>query len=297
MTSSDDPGALRAETAALEQQLADLKTELAEVRQNEARLQVILSSTTDWAWEVNDQLQYTYISPNIITILGYEAQELLGKTPLDLMPAAEAERVQALLGPVAAAHQPISLLENINLHRNGTPLIMETSGVPFFDESGAFVGYRGVDRDITQRKAMEAEIEASQQQIIAVQQAALRELSTPLIPITDNTMVMPLIGTIDSARAQQVLETMLEGVAQHQANLVILDITGVQMVDTQVANALIRAAQAVKLLGAQVVLTGIRPDVAQTLVHLGTDLAGLITHSTLQAGIAYALQRRSSHSA
>jgi anti-anti-sigma factor len=100
---------------------------------------------------------------------------------------------------------------------------------------------------------------------------------------------MPLIGAIDSSRAQQVIETLLAGVAASRATTAILDITGVQVVDTQAANALLRAAQAVKLLGAQVVLTGIRPEIAQTLVGLGLDLGGITTRATLQSGIAFAL--------
>jgi rsbT co-antagonist protein RsbR len=102
-------------------------------------------------------------------------------------------------------------------------------------------------------------------------------------------MVMPLIGAIDSNRAQQVIETLLAGVASSGATSAILDITGVQIVDTQVANALLRAAQAVKLLGARVVLMGIRPEIAQTLVGLGLDLSGIVTRATLQSGIAFAL--------
>lgn len=130
---------------------------------------------------------------------------------------------------------------------------------------------------------------ALQNQLIEAQRAAIRELSTPLIPISDHIVVMPIIGTIDSGRAQQIMETLLEGIARHHSDVAILDITGVQVVDTQVANALIRAAQAVKLLGARVILTGIRPQIAQTLVQLGVDLRGITTHSTLQAGIAAAL--------
>jgi rsbT co-antagonist protein RsbR len=145
-------------------------------------------------------------------------------------------------------------------------------------------------RDLSDRKRQEAEREALQQQIIDAQREALRELSTPLIPITSTVMIMPLIGTIDSQRAQMVMEALLEGVAQHQAELVILDITGVSVVDTQVAQAFIQAAQAVRLLGAQVMLTGIGPQIAQTLVHLGVDLSGILTQGSLQSGIAAALR-------
>jgi rsbT co-antagonist protein RsbR len=102
---------------------------------------------------------------------------------------------------------------------------------------------------------------------------------------------MPLIGSLDSARAQQVMDTLLEGVARLHARVAILDITGVQVVDTQVANALIGTARAVRLLGAQVVLTGISPAMAQTLVQLGVELNDIRTLGSLQSGIAYALRQ------
>ncbi len=145
-------------------------------------------------------------------------------------------------------------------------------------------------RDLTEQMQAEAERAALQQQVIEAQREALRELSTPLIPITDQVVIMPLIGTIDSNRAQLVMESLLEGVAANRARLAIIDITGVSVVDTQVAQALVSAAQAVKLLGAQVMLTGIQPQIAQTLVHLGVDLSGIITRGSLQSGIAAALR-------
>lgn len=131
----------------------------------------------------------------------------------------------------------------------------------------------------------------TEDRMLTAQREALRELSTPLIPITDDVVIMPLIGVIDSSRAHMVMETLLDGVTRQQARLVILDITGVPVVDSQVAQVLIWAAQAVKLLGARVMLTGIQPQIAQTLVHLGVDLSGIQTRSSLQAGIAAALQR------
>lgn len=146
-------------------------------------------------------------------------------------------------------------------------------------------------RDVTERHRAEEALRVNmvREEVLEAQRAMLRELSSPLIPISDKVVIMPLIGTIDSQRAQQIMETLLEGVAQHQAGLVILDITGVAVVDTQVAQGLIQATQAVKLLGAQVILTGIQPQIAQTLVHLGVDLRGIQTRSSLQAGIADAL--------
>jgi len=129
------------------------------------------------------------------------------------------------------------------------------------------------------------------EEIIQAQEATLQELSTPLMPIADKVLVLPLVGTLDTRRAQHVLETLLEGVAARQAETVLVDITGVQVVDTQVANTLIQATRAVRLLGARVVLTGIQPRIAQTLVHLGIDLNGIATYNTLQIGIAATLRR------
>lgn len=151
-----------------------------------------------------------------------------------------------------------------------------------------------LQEEIVERQRAENERLELQQQVIRAQEVALYELSTPLIPIAENVVIMPLIGTIDSRRATQVLETLLTGVAANHATSAILDITGVQIVDTHVANALVRAAQAVQLLGTQVILTGIRPDVAETMVSLGIDLGHIVTRSTLQSGIAYALGRMAS---
>jgi rsbT co-antagonist protein RsbR len=128
-----------------------------------------------------------------------------------------------------------------------------------------------------------------QQEIIQAQETRLQELSTPLLPLTSGVLAMPLIGTIDAVRVEQILSTLLEGVVTYQAHTVLLDITGVQVVDTQIAQALMRTAQAVRLLGARIILTGISPSIAQTLVHLGVDLSEIMTRSTLQEGIAQVL--------
>lgn len=130
---------------------------------------------------------------------------------------------------------------------------------------------------------------ATQLEIIQHQQDMIRDLSVPILPLTATTLVMPLVGAIDSQRAQQIMDRLLEGIAVQQATIAIVDITGVQIIDTHVAGVLIQLAQAVKLLGAQLVLTGIRPDIAQTIVQLGIDLNSMITRSSLQSGITYAL--------
>lgn len=138
----------------------------------------------------------------------------------------------------------------------------------------------------------QAETQRLQEEVIRIQEATLAELSTPLIPMGEGVVVMPLVGSVDSQRAQRVLTTLLQGISTHHARTAILDVTGVPVIDSQVANGLILATQAVRLLGAQVVLTGIRPDVAQTLVNLGADLTSLVTRGSLHDGINFAVQRR-----
>lgn len=124
---------------------------------------------------------------------------------------------------------------------------------------------------------------------INAQRLALRELSAPLIPVFENISVMPLIGTIDTERAKLIMENLLQGVIKHEAQVVLIDITGVPLVDTMVAHHIIQAAEAVRLVGAKCIIVGIRPEIAQTIVNLGIDL-DLPTLSTLRKGINSALQ-------
>jgi len=126
---------------------------------------------------------------------------------------------------------------------------------------------------------------------IQEQASIIRELSTPILPIYENVLVVPLVGAVDSQRAAQITENLLQSITTHQADIVLLDITGVPIVDTGVAHYILQAAKAVRLLGAEIVLVGVRAEIAQTLVQLGVSLSDLTTHANLQAGIAYATQR------
>jgi DNA-binding LacI/PurR family transcriptional regulator/anti-anti-sigma regulatory factor len=113
----------------------------------------------------------------------------------------------------------------------------------------------------------------------------VRELGCPVIPLLPGVLLVPLVGALDSSRASQVIEAILQGVSTHQATEVLLDVTGVPLVDTQVANSLLQAARAATLLGAHVVLVGIRPEIAQSIVGLGIDLSHLTTRSSLAAAL------------
>jgi len=126
---------------------------------------------------------------------------------------------------------------------------------------------------------------------ISAQQQSIRELSTPVIQVWDGVVILPLIGTIDTARASQITENLLDAIVRTQASVAIIDITGVPVVDTAVANRLLKSVQAAGMLGAEAILTGVSPNNAQSLVKLGVDLSGLTTMSSLMAGLKWALQR------
>jgi PAS domain S-box-containing protein len=132
------------------------------LRASELKFRTFVETTRDWVWEVNEHAIYTYASPRIREILGYEPEEVIGKTPFDLMPPDEAIRVAGLFGPIAAARQPFTLLENTNHHKNGRLVVLETSGTPIFDSAGTFRGYHGIDRDISARKQTEEALRASE---------------------------------------------------------------------------------------------------------------------------------------
>jgi rsbT co-antagonist protein RsbR len=120
-------------------------------------------------------------------------------------------------------------------------------------------------------------------------QAAIRELSTPVIRVYDRVLLLPLVGAVDSHRAQQIMESVLTNVVEAQARCIIIDIAGVPVVDTRVADHLLKTAAAVRLLGAEVVLTGITAQVARTMVQLGLDVSSMHTVSRLSDGIELAL--------
>jgi rsbT co-antagonist protein RsbR len=173
------------------------------------------------------------------------------------------------------------------LHKSGREIPLEVSFGEFIKDNKRF--FTGIARDITERKRAEEERALLQEEMIRMQDKLLAELSTPLIPISKHIVIMPLIGAMDSRRAEQMLDTLLRGIEKRQARVAIIDITGVPTVDAQVAARLVQAAQAVRLLGAQVIITGIRAEVALALVRLGVEMDGLMTHSDLYSGIAHAL--------
>jgi len=219
-------------------------------------------------------------------LFGLQKEELLGKTYADLFEPDLAKVILEADAQVMASGKSIEAEDRVEQPDGARTFL--TLKFPIFHH-GTMVALGVICTDITARKELEIQAAAVRDQIIAAQKQTIRELVTPLLPIEHGVIAMPLVGAIDAERAQEVLDTLLAGVAGHAATIAILDITGVREVDAQVAQALVQAAQATQLLGAQVVITGIRPTIAQTLVEMDADMKGIITRSTLRSGIAYAL--------
>ena len=131
----------------------------------------------------------------------------------------------------------------------------------------------------------------SRESVIARQQEELLELSTPVVELWDNIVALPLIGTLDSARTQVVMENLLEKIVENEAMIAIIDITGVPTVDTLVAQHLLKTVAAARLMGADCIISGMRPQIAQTIVHLGVNLSDVVTKASLADAFAVALKR------
>jgi PAS domain S-box-containing protein len=148
--------------AAVFLEITDMVRTQERLRQSEERFRSLVETTSDWIWEVDAAGVYTYASPNVRELLGYEPDEVLGRTAFDLMPPAEVERVRPIFAALAARRAPIVRLENTCLHRAGRQVVVETSGVPVLGPEGALVGYRGIDRDITERMRAAAALAESE---------------------------------------------------------------------------------------------------------------------------------------
>jgi rsbT co-antagonist protein RsbR len=233
----------------------------------------------------------TYWNQGAVRLYGHAKADAVGQSSNALLQASPASAVQELERSLSSGGYWEG--ELVHTRRDGTEVTVSSRCVLQRDAEGVPFAVLEINTDITSRKRIEAEQAHArkQEEIIRAQALAITELSTPLIPISDDILVMPLIGIMDSKRAKQVMESLLGGLSSSRGRFAILDITGVYVVDTQVANVLIQAAQAARLLGTEVILTGIRPEVAQTLVQIGVTFGDITTCGTLQSGIAHAFER------
>jgi PAS domain S-box-containing protein len=171
--------------------------------------------------------------------------------------------------------------EGWRMRKDGSRFWASTIVSPINDENGELIGFVSVGRDLSEKRA--------QEQLVQRQQEEILELSTPVIQVWDKVLVLPIIGTLDSARAARLTEGLLERIAAEQAEVAILDVSGVPAVDTEVAQHLLKTVEAARLMGAVSILSGVRPETAQAIVHLGIDLGSLRSRSNLKEALQLAL--------
>lgn len=289
--SSAPPPETDGEVQALRRRIAELEQALAQAEKDRDIFKHVVEKAPAFISRLTPDGRMIYANETCERLIGKTTEEIAGANimpmlyPGDLFAAVEEYfRIAAEGGDVRDYELTIQA-------HDGERRTLAWNSYHRFGPDGTLEEVVSFGVDVTERKREEDERRRLQEEIIAVQAATLTELSTPLIPISAKIVAMPLIGSIDAARAQRIIDTLLQGISETRASTAILDITGVAVVDSGVADALLQAARAVRLLGAEVILTGIRPDVAQTLVNLGTNLEGIVTRATLQSGIAFAMQQ------
>ena len=195
-------------TEELEQKVEERTREL---QQSENRFRDIVYSSNDWVWEVNVNGEYTYVSEQVKSILGYEPDEILGKTPFHIMPEKEVERLEKLFSEIISTREKIDDLENWNIHKNGENVCLLTNAVPIYDSKSALIGYRGVDKDISHLKATETKLKEKNEELIALDDfkknmtgAFVHDLKNPL-----NTIINQATSTSLQTAGKQMLNMVM----------------------------------------------------------------------------------------
>ncbi|WP_437497177.1 PAS domain-containing protein [Sorangium sp. So ce1099] len=265
---------------------AQMETE-AKLRQSAALLEAVIENAPLLIYVKDKEGRHKIVNRKLEEFVGKPRDEIVGKTLDNVVPAPVADMLRSMDADAVASAAPVGTEVRIPA-ADGMRVYLGTT-FALRDEEGGVVGTGGIGLEITERVRAEEQTRKLQEDMLRIQDETLRALSTPLLPIASGVLVMPLVGEVSRERAAQVIETLLDGISRQQARIAILDVTGVPQAGPSVTDALLRTAQSVRLLGAEVVLTGIRPSVAQALVELGADLGGIVTRGTLEQGVAYAL--------
>lgn len=251
-------------------------------RQREQLMQALADHSPLGIFAKGPDGRYVYANHEFARSIGRSVEEVIGQGDADLFMPAIAESLRRHDAEIVAAGA-LRAREDRGVGPDSDRSYWSLK-FPLQDEAGRVFAVCGLVNDITTLRRAEAERTALQEQVI-------EELSTPLLPLFEGVLAMPLIGAIDAARAQLIMETLLAGVVQQRARIVILDLTGVRMVDSRAAQGLMQAARAAHMLGAESILTGINAELASVLVELEVDLRGLVTLGSLRSGVEYAMQR------
>jgi rsbT co-antagonist protein RsbR len=252
--------------------------------QNLEMLQILVESLAEYAIIMLDPKgNVTSWNPAAERLKGYKEDEIIGKHFSVFYPPEDVANGKTTRELESAVRDGRFEDEGWRLRKDGTKFWANVVITALRDSEGKLRGFGKVTRDLSERREAEERIQQQAREIL--------EMATvPVVQVWDGVLLVPLIGMLDSGRTQQLMEKLLQRITETSSPVALIDITGVPAIDTQTAQHLTETIKAVRYVGANVVLTGVRPSIAQTLVHLGIDLASVVTRSSLTAGLRVALE-------
>ena len=250
----------------------------------------VLNNLQTFVVVVDENGKIELINDAILNVEGLHKDEILGKDFVEVHWWQHSEDAKETARRILedALSGKVTFTEVYAMTRRGRLIPLLAYGVPLRRSDGSIRGAVLVGQDITEKKELERKLQETIQKLKAAQE----ELSTPVVQVWDGVLALPIIGVVDSDRAMKIMETLLNKIVETQSEFVILDVTGVASIDTEVANHLMKTVQAASLLGAECIITGIKPEVAQTMIQLGLEIDKFVTRRDLQDGLKYVLRRR-----
>lgn len=252
-------------------------------------LQLLIENIKEYAIIMLDSGgKVTNWTPAAERLKGYQAEEIIGRHFSAFYSKEDINDGKCERELEVASREGKYEDEGWRVRKDGTRFWASVTITALRNPQGNLLGFGKVTRDLTERKQSEERVRQQAHEIM--------EMATvPVVQVWEGVLLVPIIGTLDSTRTQQLMERLLQRLTDTASPVALLDITGVPTIDTQTAQHLIETIKAVRYIGAEVVLTGVRPAIAQTLVHLGIDLSNVATRSSLVAGLKVALSRINLH--
>lgn len=229
---------------------------------------------------VTNDLEIFYLNQAALGFIGKKLDDVTGSICADLLCTNHCHTPNCRMRQAIESEERCYARNEVNVNGVKTPI--EYYAVPLKDDEGNIIGGLEYILDITEQIQHEEKLKE--------QSKTIQEISTPTIKLWDGIVILPIIGVVDSNRAQHMMEKMLEKIVTTSAKVIILDISGVLAVDTAVANHLIKITKATQLMGCTCIISGISPAVAQTIVQLGIEMDGIRTNSTLSDALADSLK-------
>jgi len=251
-------------------------------------LDSLLSTIPDHIYYKDKESRFIKVSKSLSDWFNVKGVDgLMGKTDFDFFTEEHAKPAYEDEQKIMETGRPIEGKVEKETHPDGRITWVSTTKVPRYDEKGKIIGILGISRDVTESKLWEQQREEK----FESQREEILELSTPVIDVWERVITVPILGSLDSERASRVSEALLTQIVEKRAGIAIIDISGISAVDSAVADRLIRTAKAVRLVGAEAILTGVGVEIAQTIADLGIDMEGLKTMSNLKDALKYVISR------